>query len=380
MSNLNAIFSSEIMNNKIIYMYASLPPKGQIPLGGGEVGNMRTVRMLQEGGYHVVTMRQRTTKTEWGRLHTIVSYPFRLFAGWTNVVITMFFGSRKGVAHLSGFAGKTIFNEYVIMHIMKVLGYKVVYELRGGGAIDFWENGSSSYKKMFSYLLESACYVFVQGKENVPLIESICKTPVYHYANCVENGFAPSELPEKPKDKINLLFFGRCEENKHVDLVVETAAIVQKKIPNVTLTIVGNGQQSYIDMIKAKMEECLQKGTYTYFPGCKHEKLPSLLQDKHFYLFPSTHPREGQSNSVTESMAFGIIPIASPQGFNCSTIGDDYLIVNEQKADKYAARVIEIIKRGNLKKYSIQVFNQYQQNFTEQVVFKKTLDIYSTIN
>ena len=252
-------------------MYATLPKKGQIPFGGGEVGNVRTIRMLREAGYEVVTMRQRKAHTEWGRLQVLVSYPFRLLAGWLDVVFTMLFGSRDGIAHLSGFAGVTIMNEYAIMHIMKLLGYRVIYELRGGGAINSWDNGSSSYKRMFSYLLKNACYIFVQGKENIPLIESICKTPVYHYANCVEEGFAPAELPSKPIDKINLLFYGRCEEHKHVDMIVEAAAIVQKEIPNVYLTVVGNGKPSYINMIKTKMKEMLDENTYTYLPACKHE-------------------------------------------------------------------------------------------------------------
>lgn len=365
--------------NKMIYLYATLPKKGKIPFGGGEVGNVRTIRMLREAGYKVVTMRQRKAHAEWGRIRILASYPFRLLAGWLYVFFTMLLGARKGVAHLSGFAGVTIMNEYVLMHIMKFMGYKVVYELRGGGAIAFWEKGSSSYKKMFSYLLKSACYVFVQGKENIPLIESICRTPVFHYANCVEDGFAPIELPSKPKDKINLLFYGRCEENKHVDMIVEVAAIIQREISNVFLTVVGTGQQSYICMVKDKMEQLLEKGTYTYIPGCEHEELPLLLMDKHFYIFPSTQPREGQSNSVTECMSYGIIPIASPQGFMRSTIGDDYLIIDILTAEAYAQRIIEIIRSESISKYSQQVFNQFQNNFTQKVVFERTLGVYETI-
>lgn len=30
---------------------------------------------------------------------------------------------------------------------MRGLGYKVAYELRGGGAVGFWKKGSVSYKK-----------------------------------------------------------------------------------------------------------------------------------------------------------------------------------------------------------------------------------------
>lgn len=231
-------------------MYATLPKIGQAPFGGGEVGNMRTIRMLREAGFDITTIRQRKADATWGKKRVLLSYPFRLLAGWSETFCKLLFGSRNSLVHLSGFAGKTIFNEYVLMHIMKVMGYKVIYELRGGGAIDFWTSGSSRYRKMFSYLLNGACYVFVQGKENIPLVTSISKTPVFHYANCVEDSFAPKHMPKKPTNQINLLFYGRVEENKHVDLIVETAAKVQKTIPNVYLTIVGNGKADYVERVK----------------------------------------------------------------------------------------------------------------------------------
>lgn len=357
--------------NKTIYIYATLPKKGQPPYGGGEVGNMRTIRMLREAGYNVVTMRQRKANAEWGKMHVVLSYPFRMLAGWLDVLYKMTFASRRNIAHLSGFAGKTIFNEYVVMHIMRLLGFRVVYELRGGGAIGFWNNSSKGYRKMFTYLLNSATDVFVQGKENIPLVEGICDTPIFHYANCVEDGFAPISLPEKPKDRINLFFYGRCEENKHVDLIVEAAALVQKTIPNVFLTIVGNGQQSYVATVKRKMEELLLPDSFRYRPGCKHDELALLLVDQHFYIFPSTQPREGQSNSVTECMSFGIIPIASPQGFNRSTIGDDNLIVDELSATAYAGKIIEIIRKGEIEKYSLFVRRRYEENYTEEIVNKQ---------
>ncbi len=365
--------------NRRIFMYATLPKIGQAPFGGGEVGNMRTIRMLREAGFDITTIRQRKADATWGKKRVLLSYPFRLLAGWSETFCKLFFGSRNSLVHLSGFAGKTIFNEYVLMHIMKVMGYKVIYELRGGGAIDFWASGSSRYRKMFSYLLKEACYVFVQGKENIPLVTSISKTPVFHYANCVEDSFAPKHMPKKPTNQINLLFYGRVEENKHVDLIVETAAKVQKTIPNVYLTIVGNGKADYVERVKSMMQSLLKPESFTYISGCKHEDLPALLTDKHFYIFPSTQPREGQSNSVTECMAYGIIPIASPQGFNRSTIGDDALIVNDLTADAYADRIIGIINSGKCQYYSVQVFERFRHKFTQDVVFKKTLAVYKKI-
>jgi len=362
-----------------IFIYAAFVKKGRFTIGGGEVGNARTINMLKDAGYRVIIIRHRGSKKEWGRFLKITSYPYRMFVGWIDVICTMLFASRKSIAHLSGYAGATIFNEYAIMHIMKFLGYQVIYELRGGGAIGFWKNGSASYKKMFSYLLNNACYVFVQGKENLPLIKSICTTPVYHYANYVEDGFAPETLPTKPSDRVNLLYHGRIERHKHVDMVVETAAFIQKEIPNVYLTIVGSGKPSYVAQIKDKMEQLLKVGSYSFLSGCKHKELPPLLRDKHFYIFPTTHPREGQSNSVTECMSYGIVPIASPQGFNSSTIGDDYLIVDELTAEAYAQRIIGIIKSELFPKYSQQVYNQFQNNYTQEIVSERTLAVYEKI-
>lgn len=365
--------------NKTIFLYATLPKKGHVPYGGGEVGNMRTIRMLEEAGYKVITMRQRKAKAGWGTFRKLATYPFRLIIGWIEVISKLFFASRKSLVHLSGFAGVTILNEYVLMHIIKLFGFSVLYELRGGGAIGFWENGSSMYRSMFRYLLKSSCYIFVQGKENIPMVKSICQIPVYHYANCVEDGFAPDTFPVKPLDKINLLFYGRLEYNKHVDMIVETAALVQDQIPNVYLTIVGNGQQAYLDIVKAKMKKLLKAGSYCYQSGCKHEELPKLLMDKHFYIFPSTQPREGQSNSVTECMSYGIVPIASRHGFNRSTIGDDNLIVDKLTSEEYSNRIINIIRSGKFDKYSKIVYSQFQNNYTQKVVFDKTLKVYEEI-
>lgn len=362
------------MSEKIIYMYATLPRKGEIPFGGGEVGNMRTIRMLENDGFKIIPIRQRKAKAEWGKAHRLISYPFRIFSGWIDVFTNLALGKKRGITHLSGFAGKTIYNEYVIMHIMKLFGYNVIYELRGGGAKIFWDNGSKTYRKMFKYLLDSACHVFVQGKEYVEFIESISGTPVYHYANCVEKDFAPASLPVKPSDRINLLFYGRCEEDKHVELIVDVANIVQEQFPITYLTIAGNGNTNYINKVKQRMQDKLAPNTFKYLPGLKHEDVPKLLSEQHFYIFPSTQPREGQSNSVTECMCYGIIPIASPQGFNRSTVGDDSLIIDALEANQYASKIIDIINNKKLNSLSYQVYNHFRNNFSQDVVFGKTVE------
>ena len=367
------------MDIKRIYFYGTLPEKGKTPFGGGEVGNLRTVNMLRNAGYNVTIIRQRKASATWGHYRKLITYPLRILLGWTETFFKLLFASRKSVVHLSGFAGKTILNEFVLMHIIRYLGFNVIYEIRGGGIIDFWEKGNNSYKKMFCYLVNEAVCVFSQGKENMSLLRSLTKTLIYYYPNCVEDCFAPSQYINKTENCVNLIFYGRIEEDKHVDMVVEIASLLQKEVSDIYLTIIGDGNTAYVENIKKKMGLLLKPDTYKFEEALKHEDLKDVLKDKHFYIFPSTQPREGQSNSITECMSFGIIPIASPQGFNRSTIGDDNLIVDSLDANLYAKKILGIIKNGSFESLSLQVYNRFRENYTESIVSSKTIVQYKKI-
>ena len=367
------------MKNKIVYFTGSLPQKGQPPYGGGEVGNVRTIRMLEEGGYKVIAVHRLRSNAADSKLKSLVTYPFRTLVNIINWFFVLLFGNRKrGIAHVSGFYGHTILVETLQVFFAKLLGYRLIYELRGGGATDYYENGSVGYKKQFRFILNKADFLFSQGKENEPLLRSLCNKPVYYYPNCVQKGFYPISLTPKPENKINLLFFGRIEKEKNPLLIVEVATLLQKQFANITLTILGNGQNDLIEQIRRQMVEKLREGSFQLLPGCDHDKLQDVLKNKHFYIFPSTQPREGQSNAVTEVMSYGIIPIASPQGFNCSTVGCEELIVRELTAEAYSNRISSIIRNNEIEKYSKYVRTRFLNNFTEEVVFKQTIDEYST--
>ena len=160
---------------------------------------------------------------------------------------------------------------------------------------------------------------------------------------------------------------------------MKATSILQKEFNNITLTMLGNGQAELLEKVKAQMKESLQPGSYQLLPGCSHDELKAVFFDKHFYVFPSQQEREGQSNAVTETMSYGIIPIASPQGFSRSTIGDDYLIVEELTPEAYAERIAAIIRNGEIDKYSQFVRKRFLENYTEKAVFDKAKIYFSTI-
>ena len=368
------------MKEKIVYFTGSLPRKGETPFGGGEVGNVRTIHMLQSFGYQVVTVRRHRSNAKDSKLKNLITYPLRMVCSVLQWFCTLAVGTRtNSVAHISGFYGSTIYIETLQVFVAKLLGYKLIYELRGGGATQFYEEGNGAYKKQFKYIVKKADYLLSQGKENEPLLKSLCETPVFYYPNCVQQGFYPEKMPSKTRDEVRLFFFGRIEDVKNPLLIVEAASLLQKEFDNITLTMLGNGQEEMIEQVRKKMKQSLKTGTYELLPGCEHDKLQEMLVDKHFYLFPSVQPHEGQSNAVTEAMSYGIIPIASPQGFNRSTIGDDYLIVEELKAEAYAKRIAKIIRKGEVEKYSQFARQRFMDSFTEKVVFDRMKEVLQSI-
>ena len=193
----------------------------------------------------------------------------------------------------------------------------------------------------------------------------------------IYDDFLPKSLPSKPEGKINMVFFGRVEKEKNIKLIVETVSLLQKQFHNVSLTIIGNGHPSYIAEMKNLMKEKLQDSTYTYIAGCPHNKLREHLSDKHFYIFPSEQMYEGHSNAVTEAMAYGIVPIASPQGFSRTVIGNDELIVDEFSADEYAERIANIIREERFDEISASLYDRVCSNYTSSIVRKQIGLVYS---
>lgn len=362
-----------------LFFYGSLPKQGQSPTGGGEVGNQRTVKMLESFGYHVKTIRKLGVPSSSSKFRRFVSYPFRFFYGIMAVTVTILLGGKNGVFHLSGFAGQTLFNELLISRIVKHFKFTLIYELRGGGVLPSYENGNRTYRNRFRSVLNLADVIFSQGKENFDLIHSLCNKPLYHYPNCVENGFYPNGYIGRTTESYNIIYFGRLKPAKNILLIVQIVGILQKRVKNVKLTIIGNGLDSYINKVQNEIDELLEDNSAMIIQGCTHDELKRYLRNKHFFVFPSQQPLEGQSNALTEAMSYGIVPIVSPQGFNATTVGNKYLVVDNYDAQDYAQRIFEIINSDKFGYYSRYVYNHFMDNYTQEIVYDRFRHIYHDI-
>lgn len=364
-----------------IYFFANFGDWNKIPYGGGEVGNRRTLSFLRKGNFNVVTIPKYTRVKNHSAVN-LVRLGCKIIGNILKYFFILAFGTRRhSIVHIAGFYGPMIYFEYVLIALAKLFGYKVTYEMRGGGADTYFKEGSDVYKNCFRKSLLKCDVVFTQGLENVPLIKGINPTvDIFYYPNCVTQDFYPAQYPEKPKDRINFFYFGRISQTKNVGVVIDAFIALKSNFDNIYLDIVGNcSDNNYMESIQCKIAQNHLEEYIKIHPACNHEKLREHLRDKHFYIFPTTEPHEGHSNALTEAMAWGLIPVATSQGFNRSVIGDDRLIVHELSGKNFAKIVADIINDKKTEDYSMTMYKRVMDNYTDHIVCERLLKEYETL-
>ena len=364
-----------------IYFFANFGNWHRQPYGGGEIGNRRTFGMMRQAGYdvHLIEKYSRVYKHTW--IDAIVISCLMIWNVIKFFWILLFGRRRNSLVHIVGFYGSTIYFECILVGISHLLGYRTIYEMRGGGAIFHYQNDSEHYRCWFAATIRQADYIFSQGEENKSLIESIDQGKrFFYYPNCVMRDFCPDEYPNKPNNRINLLYFGRVSKQKNVNIVVDAFNLLAAKYNNVFLDIVGNSTEpTYAEEIRLRISASKFADRITMHSACNHDRLKEHLADKHFYIFPTTEPREGHSNALTEAMAWGLIPVATDMGFNRAIIGDDMLITKNLSPNSFASIIANIVDNGKIQEYSERAYYRIQSNYTEDIVYNRLKEEYNTL-
>ena len=356
-----------------IYFFANFGEWDKQPYGGGEVGNRRTLELLKRMDYDICVI-ERYTKVPrnniWNKFRFLVRVA-KTVLKYTGVLLL---GRRNNsLLHVVGFYGAMLNFDYLMVSLGKALGYRVIYEMRGGGADWFYKTMGEKYRQKFDNIIRKSDYVFSQGMENENLIRKIEPSKhIFYYPNYVMDEFYPSEYPEKPADRINLLYFGRISPKKNIDVVISSFAKLRNKYESMYLDIVGNYEdRAYFDRINGMIRAAGIEGYVHIHPACDHEQLKVYLRDKHIYIFPTKEPREGHSNAMTEAMAWGLVPVATAQGFNRSVLTNDDLIVEELEADSFANAIEKIIESGKIKDLSHSMYERVGELYTQERAFMR---------
>lgn len=143
------------------------------------------------------------------------------------------------------------------------------------------------------------------SKNDYALFRKISKNVVL-----VENGmdykfFSGAKNKAKPN---TFVYVGRISKNKRVDNLIEAIAIVQRKIPNIKLTIAGEDFENLLPNLKNMVNERnLQKNVQFATGKFSPEEVRAFYVGNEFFVSASQY--EGFGISAIEAMACGAIPI-----------------------------------------------------------------------
>jgi len=353
-----------------IIFYAPLGYKiPEYRIGGAESGCRRTLGIYRKADYHVHYIDKPAISR--GKLIYALGLAFVPLH-----LVSLMLIYKKAPVHIVGFYCKLASYELFLIKLIHLFNHKVIYEMRNGNAIQSYNEGSNKYRRAFSKLITTPEIVFGQGEEIVRFIYERWKIKRNCYPNYVSNNFLQERTNPDP-GTINLIYFGRVTEEKNIDVCIRVLGIIRQSGYNACLHIVGAFQKEYkseLDQV-IKREKVLDQ---VIFHGRKDSAfiLNQLLKSRYF-LFPSSNVLEGHSNSLTEAMAVGVVPVVSKAGFNESVCDESDLIVDCISAEKFAKVIIKIEKENRWEEYSIKVRKRIEENYTEDIVGKKFI---STIN
>lgn len=365
-----------------IYYYANCGKMEKIPFGGGEVGNRRTLTLFRKIGYEVVHIEKYSSPRLNNKILNSIIVIAKAFVNMMEFFLILLLGrKKKSIVHIVGFYGQMVYFEFLLIGISKILGFKTVYEMRGGGADVFYRTMGKRYRRKFDKIIRKADFIFSQGMENNPLVHDIdASKHIFYYPNYVMDDFYPSEYPEKPTDKINLIYFGRIAPSKNIDVVISVFANLRRKYDNIYLDIIGNyNDKTYFDKIVELAHTAGISDYVRIHPACDHDRLKEHLRNKHFYIFPTNEPREGHSNAMTEAMAWGLIPISTDHGFNRSVLSFNELIADCMDPICFAEKVEQIVEQGRITEISRFMYERVGRFFTEEKAFMRLKDEYSRL-
>lgn len=323
--------SRNISPMKILY-FGPIAVAGKPGTGGFESANRKNITALRRLGVDVEEHPYPVVNRKLGALGKAI-YLKLLFQ---PLSLLRHRKATDTIIHFTPLYGNLLFPARLLVKTASLLRIPLLLDIRAGSLLKYHQSRSASYRRKLKQLLSGATAITVEGKAYLNGIKDeigVDADPIY-LPNCtydVPAGFRPRE-----KDgHFNIFYFGRITGAKGIDTILEIRHLLDQQRFRIFLAgpIASDIRREAIDI-----------PGITYLGLLTPAELKEELEKMHIFLFPTRHIGEGQSNSLIEAMAAGLIPVTSDQGF-CSDIASECgkVLPVESKAEDYAAAISEIV-------------------------------------
>lgn len=364
------------MDDRIIAFVGPIACKGKIPPGGFEAANRRTIDLLTERSVSIHELPYPSQDT---LLKKLVFYPLGfILINLKLLGIRLTHHNRQCICHLTPLYKRFLYIELFSILLAKVLGYKIIYDIRAGSLTMYYEQRGALYRRTVDFLVRTSDQVCIEGFEYVTFIERITGATPYYFPNYVNNTTSSRTVKKRAtaiQETVRLVYFGRVTPEKGIEVCVQTTLHLQERGINCRLSIIGPISSSY----RKKLLPSLPGGI-SLEGSMPPDRLFATIEQCHFFLFPTTHRGEGHSNALTEAMAHGCVPICSDNGFNRSVVADCGTIFSKESlGSDYAGAIQSIVKAGNWQDYSTKSINRVKKLYLAESIIPGLIQLYKRL-
>ncbi|MFT5851926.1 MAG: glycosyltransferase involved in cell wall biosynthesis [Colwellia sp.] len=276
----------------------------------------------------------------------------------------------KKIVHLTGLYKQFIYFEWFIIKLSGVLGIYTVYDVRAGSATRHFDKRTSLYRRTFESVLKSSNDVFVEGREIEDWIKSILGYLPFYLPNFVkQDTFFELNLDKYYNSPLKLLYFGRINKDKGLDTMLEVNKILNLTSIKSELHLVGS-------LGSAEKETIKSYENVTYYGIQNQKEIKKLANTSHFFIFPTRHKGEGHSNSLTEAMAWGLIPVVTNNGFLKTVVADTGIVLDKSATpEEFVIKIKELLGE-DLSRLASKCIEQIQLNYSEDTVITNLINQY----
>lgn len=196
--------------------------------------------------------------------------------------------------------------------------------------------------------LELKNVICVSARVRDILVEAglpIQQARVIHGGTDIER-FASVDKREYSPQKLKLLYAGQLVHHKGVHTAIEAMAklVNQRKLDQVSLTLVGSGHPDYEASLRALVQRERLHDFVTFHEPVSKDNMPATLQQFDVLIFPSIY-EEPLARMTQEAMLSGLVVVGTTTGGTKEILkdGETGLTFAPQDADGLADQVTRLI-------------------------------------
>lgn len=357
---------------KVIY-WGPVTPAGKPSKGGYEAANRKNIDALRSRGVEVAECPYPVVPRRFGPLGKLVYAALFLSPlRWIR-----YRGCKDMVLHSTPLYGTLALPALWGVRLARWLGMRVVTDVRAGSLPHYWATKSRCYRAVMRRMFALSDAVTVEGRGYVDFMRDTVgdSRQAVYFPNLADG--APvqgADVPAKPLPDalghVNVFYFGRITRNKGIDVILDA----RRELPaRYRFYLAG-------PIAPDVSRESLEVEGVEYLGQLTPDRLRGHLADMHFFIFPTRHVGEGQSNSLIEAMNAGLVPVTSCQGFCREVVGGcGVTLPSDATGADYARAIREIAEGGDFAARSQQCRRHIAANHNIDIEIPKLIKLYKCL-